>query len=72
MRAGQFLLGYRDVQSPEVTAGASISKHPLDNGRVDSHDLRVVTQLTTVTLVGGDDRGPGRGVICRLPTVSCS
>jgi hypothetical protein len=59
------------VAAGPARAEASVAKNPLGRGTVESHQLRIVTPLTTVNVGGSSDRDPGGGALCGLPVVDC-
>lgn len=62
----------RVAPSAPTTATVSVAKHPLGRGHVESHQLRVVTPVTTVTFDGYADHDPTYDALCRLPVAECS
>jgi RNA polymerase sigma-70 factor (ECF subfamily) len=55
-----------------AVARASVSKHPLSPGRVESYRVNVETPLGTTTVGGSTDRNPTYNTLCDLPFVDCS
>jgi len=55
-----------------AAATATMSKHPLGHGRVESDEIKIVTPVTTIAVWGHEDRDPRLDTVCRVPGVQCS
>jgi RNA polymerase sigma-70 factor (ECF subfamily) len=60
------------AQAGPASATASVAKHPLGPGRVESHRVRIVTPVSTVSFGGDSDHSPSTDAVCSLPLVECS
>ena len=55
-----------------TAATATVSKHPLARGRVDSYRVRIATPVGITVEVDGNDDHYDQAVVCTVPGVQCS